>query len=46
MTYMLQAAKYGAEKDLIRFSVGLEDSSDLLRRIDLALRALDQASVE
>ena len=34
------AAQYGAEKNLIRFSVGLEDQEELLGKIDRALAAI------
>jgi len=36
------AAGYGAEKNLIRFSIGLEDRDELLRKIDVALAAIGE----
>lgn len=36
------AAGYGAEKNLIRFSIGLEDREELLRKIDVALAAIGE----
>lgn len=35
------AAKYGAELNLIRFSVGLEDMQELLKKFDRALAAIE-----
>ena len=35
------AAKFGAEADLIRFSVGLEDTVELVRVFERALAVLD-----
>lgn len=34
------AAEYGVEKNLIRFSVGLEDSEELLGKVQRALDAM------
>ena len=38
----LQAAQYGVDAALVRFSVGLEDQTDLLRKFRHALSALDK----
>lgn len=37
-----QAAKWGAEADLIRFSVGLEETSKLVETFKRALDAMDK----
>jgi len=34
------AAQYGVEKALIRFSIGLEDTEQLLKTVDVALAAI------
>ena len=35
-----QAAKYGVEANLVRFSFGLEDKEDLLQRVQHALECI------
>ena len=37
----IQAAQYGVEADLIRFSVGLEGVQELVAKFQKALKALD-----
>lgn len=38
-----QAAKWGVETDLIRFSVGLEETSKIVDTFKRALEAMDKA---
>ena len=44
MLTRVQAAKWGVEADLIRFSVGLEETSKLVDTFKRALDAMDKAS--
>ena len=36
-----QAAEYGVEADLVRFSVGLEDAKELVAKFEKALKVLN-----
>jgi cystathionine beta-lyase/cystathionine gamma-synthase len=38
---MLKAATYGVDPNLLRFSVGLEETEDLIKKFQLALSSLD-----
>ena len=40
----MQCAKWGVEADLIRFSVGLEETNKLVDTFKRALNAMDMAS--
>lgn len=40
LTHILQALSFGVEADLIRFSVGLEDTAELLAVFRRALEAI------